>query len=202
MMSKFQLVHLRRWRDELRRTEIADERLAQEDMVRRAQELRDEIVFLLKNGLNEGAQATLATLAEEDMSDFCIMVDLAEGLPIEDVAPLDHDEQAQLAAFLAEDPWRSLAVDIDTTVAIAVIEDAASNGDAAWYDTAPNLIGVVARVLDNVNSEQLGRFAGELSSLHQRTGVTITPDLLEQLDFLMRQAASRIGVRPPVIDNA
>lgn len=51
------------------------------------------------------------------MGDFCIMVDLAQAVAIPGVEPLGKDTVEHLREFLETEPWHSLLVDNDVTVA-------------------------------------------------------------------------------------
>jgi hypothetical protein len=108
-------LELLKWRDA--RTLATDDRALAEEFAARAADVRSQVSFLLSGGLTEGAVAALAALAEEDMVDFCIMVDLASGVDISGVAPLDAETRVHLSEFLDEEPWRSLATDNDITIA-------------------------------------------------------------------------------------
>lgn len=195
------LVRFWTWRDSIHRrlaeTHV-DDASHHEAFVMRAQELRDEIEFLARNGLNEGAEEALGTLAEQDMADFCIMVDLASDVSMDGVEPLDAETRLHLSEFLDNEPWHSLAVDTDMTVALAMIEDVAADAsDRPWYEASPNLMRVTARVLDQANAEQVRRFAGELNALHEASGTSVPPDAAEIIGYIVRQAANRLGLRPP-----
>ena len=183
------LVRFWTWRDNLhqRLSETHAEDVAHhEAFVSRAQELRDEIEFLARNGLNEGAEETLGTLAEQDMTDFCIMVDLAADVSIDDIVPLDAETRLHLTEFLDNEPWHSLAVDTDMTVALAMIEDvAAGPRELPWYEVSPNLMRVTARVLDQANAEQVRRFAAELNALHEASGTSVPPDAAEIIGYIV-----------------
>jgi len=199
--SSRNLVRFWTWRDSLhqRLTETHAEDVSHHDaFVARAQELRDEIEFLARNGLNEGAEEALGTLAEQDMADFCIMVDLAADVSIDGVVALDAETRLHLAEFLDNEPWHSLAVDTDMTVALAMIEDvAAGTEDRPWYEASPNLMRVTARVLDQANAEQVQRFAAELNALHEASGTSVPADAAEIIGYIVEQAATRVGLRPP-----
>ncbi len=195
------LVRFWTWRDSLHQRLAATH---EEDashhaaFVARARELREEIEFLARNGLNEGAEEALGTLAEQDMADFCIMVDLAADVSIDGVTPLDAETRLHLAEFLDNEPWHSLMVDTDMTVALAMIEDVAASAEGrAWYEVSPNLMRVTARVLDQANAEQVRRFAGELNALHAAGGASVPGDAAEIIGYIVAQAAGRLGLRPP-----
>ena len=95
-----------KWR-ESKLLAIDDDALA-DQFAARAAEVRSQVEFLLGGGLTEGAEAALGALAEEDMVDFCIMVDLAGGVTIGGLEPLDPQTQLHLSEFLDQEPWRSL----------------------------------------------------------------------------------------------
>ncbi len=164
----------------------------------RTEEVRESIEFVLTNGLNEGAETALGTLAEEDMGDFCIMVDLAQGVTIPGVEPLGKDTAEHLREFLETEPWHLLLVDNDVTVAIAMLEDVAVRADEGpWYRLCPNMVRVMAAVLDEVNAEQMQRLVGEIEALQDRTGVRLPDDVLALVANLVHSNATRLGVRPP-----
>ena len=132
------------------------------------------------------------------MADFCIMVDLAADVAIDDVAPLEPETRLHLAEFLDNEPWHSLMVDTDLTVALAMIEDLAAGGDTRpWYEVSPDLVRVTARVLDQANAEQIRRFAGELNALHEASGTSVPADAAEIIGYIVENAANRLGLRPP-----
>lgn len=195
------LVRFWAWRDSLHQrlsTTHAEDAAHHDAFVARAQELRDEIEFLARNGLNEGAEEALGTLAEQDMADFCIMVDLAADVSMEGVDPLDAETRLHLTEFLDNEPWHSLAVDTDMTVALAMIEDVAVGTEGRpWYEVSPDLMRVTARVLDQANAEQVRRFAAELNALHDASGTSVPADAAEIIGYIVEQAAARVGLRPP-----
>ena len=199
--SSRKLVRFWTWRDNLHQrlsATHAEDAAHHDAFVARARELRDEIEFLARNGLNEGAEEALGTLAEQDMADFCIMVDLAADVSIDGVAALDAETRLHLTEFLDGEPWHSLAVDTDMTVALAMIEDVAAGAeDRPWYAVSPNLMRVTARVLDQANAEQVRRFAAELNALHEASGTSVPADAAEIIGYIVEQAANRVGLRPP-----
>lgn len=189
------------WRDDLHqrlastREEDAAHRAA---FVARARELADEVAFVLGNGLTEGAVEALSALAEQDMADFCIMVDLAASVSIAEVTPLAPEVRLHLEEFLDDEPWHSLMVDNDLTVAVAMVEAvAAADDEVPWYETSPNLVRVTARVLDQANAEQVQRFVGELNALGEASGARLPNDAAEILQYIVRGAAQRLGIEPP-----
>ena len=165
---------------------------------RRAVEVRESVEFVLNNGLNEGAETALGTVAEEDMGDFCIMVDLAQNVAIPGVEPLGKNAAEHLREFLETEPWHSLLVDNDVTVAIAMLEDVSVRSDEGpWYRVCPNMVRVMAAVLDEVNAEQMQRLMGEIGALQDRTGVRLPDDVLGLVENLVHTNANRLGIRPP-----
>lgn len=189
------------WRDDLHRRLAAtreEDAAHRAAFVARAQELADEVAFVLGNGLTEGAVEALSALAEQDMVDFCIMVDLAAAVSIAGVTPLAPEVRRHLEEFLDNEPWHSLMVDNDLTVALAMVEAVAAAGaEVPWYETSPNLIRVTARVLDGANAEQVQRFVGELNALGEASGAPIPNDAAEILRYIVRGAAQRLGIEPP-----
>ena len=109
--------------------QVAGDAEVSDAFAQRAGEVRESVEFVLDNGLNEGAEEALGSLAEQDMGDFCIMVDLAQGVAIPEVEPLRKDTAEHLVEFLETEPWHSLLVDNDVTVAIAMLEDVAVRVD-------------------------------------------------------------------------
>jgi hypothetical protein len=187
-------LELLRWR-ESRALAIEDRALA-EEFAGRAAELRSQVNFLLGGGLTEGAIEALGALAEEDMVDFCILVDLAAGITIAGATPLDAETRLHLTEFLDEEPWRSLAVDNDITIALATIEDMLLQSDEApWYRVAPQLPVTLANLMDRVDREQYIRFAGELEArLHQHRARS--SDGIVIVREIVRAGARRVGVHP------
>ena len=193
------LLRFSNWRLNVHDRHGADADTAISDaFAQRADEVRESVEFVLSNGLNEGAETALGTLAEEDMGDFCIMVDLAQGITIPGVEPLGKDTAEHLCEFLETEPWHSLLVDNDVTVTIAMLEDVAVRADEGpWYRICPNMVRVMAAVLDEVNEEQMRRLVGEIEALHVRTGVRLPADVLALVENLVHSNAARLGVRPP-----
>ncbi len=189
------------WRLNVRDShQVAEDAALSDAFSQRAVEVRESIEFLLDNGLNEGAEAALGSLAEQDMGDFCIMVDLAQRVAIPEVEPLRKVTAEHLEEFLETEPWHSLLVDNDVTVAIAMLEDVAVRVDEGpWYRVCPNMARVVADVLDKVNAEQMQRFVGEIEALKSRTGVRLPDDVLDLVTNLVTSNAERLGMRPPSI---
>lgn len=193
------LVRFWTWRD-LTHQQIAHDAADAAAFAERAAELREELEFLLTGGLSEGAEETLGTLAEQDMSDFCIMVDLSQEKALPGVTPLASTTRENLQQFLDHEPWHSLMVDTDLTVALAMYENLAIREDnLPWYEVSPNLVRITARVLDQANAEQVRRFAGELEALHARTELKLPSEVAELVRNLVDTAAHRVGIEPPAI---
>lgn len=181
-----------KWR-EAKLLAIEDHALA-EEFAARAAEVRSQVSFLLGGGLTEGAAAALAALAEEDMVDFCIMVDLAGGIRIGGCDPLDAQTRLHLSEFLDEEPWRSLSVDNDIIITLAMIEDILVRGnEMPWYRASPQLPVTLANLMDRVDREQYVRFAAEFEARltrhpdHASDGIVLVRELV-------RAGARRVGV--------
>ena len=188
-------LELLRWR-ESRALALEDQALA-EAFSSRAAEIHAQVTFLLSQGFSEGANESLAALAEGDMVDFCVMVDLVGAVDIPDVAPLDDSTRRHLEEFLDQEPWHSLAVDNDITITLATIEDLLermANGEP-WYHVSPQLPATLANLMDRVDREQFMRFAGELTNRQQR--VRNAAERLGFLNEIIIAGAHRVGVRPP-----
>ena len=185
------------WRDLNRRVQAArkeDEEHAAA-FAERAQEMRDKLEFLLSAGLSEGAELSLNALAEEDMSDFCIMVDLAEPIDIPGVTPLAEQTRQHLHNFLDNEPWHSLVIDNDITVALASLDAiGASTSNRPWYDQSPHLIEMIARLLDQTNKEQLLRLVGEYNALAARDDLHLPKELGTTFEALVHSATQRLGL--------
>jgi len=188
-------LELLRWR-ESRALALEDETLA-EAFSSRAAEVHSQVTFLLGNGFSEGAGEALTALAEGDMVDFCVMVDLASTVAIPGVAPLDEDTRLHLDEFLDQEPWHSLAIDNDITITLATIEDLLVRmvAGAPWYRVSPQLPVTLANLLDRVDREQFIRFAGELGARQQHYGKAA--GRLRFLNEIIIAGAHRVGVRPP-----
>jgi hypothetical protein len=181
-----------KWR-ESKLLAVDDAALADE-FAARAAEMRSQVEFLLSGGLTEGAEEALAALAEEDMVDFCIMVDLAGGVAIGGLEALDAQTQLHLSEFLDEEPWRSLSVDNDIIIALAMIEDVLVQGDhVPWYRASPQLPVTLANLLDRVSREQYVRFAAEFEERLARYPHR-APDGIAFVRELVRGGARRVGV--------
>ena len=187
-------LNILKWR-EAKAIAVEDRALA-EQFATRAGEVRSEVDFLLSGGLTEGASEALAALAEEDMVDFCIIVDLAGGVAIDGVVPLDPDTRMHLNEFLDEEPWRSLSVDNDITIALAMVEETVARSDhEPWYRTSPQLPVTLANLMDRVDREQYMRFSGELDLRLQRHP-DHAADLVAIVREIVRSGARRVGVQP------
>ena len=186
---------LLRWR-ESRALALEDQALA-EAFSSRAAEIHAQVTFLLSQGFSEGANESLAAMAEGDMVDFCVMVDLVGAVDIPDVAPLDESTRRHLEAFLDQEPWHSLAVDNDITITLATIEDLLERmaTDEPWYHVSPQLPATLANLMDRVDREQFMRFAGELTNRQQH--VRNAAERLGFLNEIIIAGAHRVGVRPP-----
>ena len=113
------------------------------------------------------------------------------------IGALKHEH---LAKFLDHEPWHSLMVDTDLTVALAMYESLAIREDnLPWYEVSPNLVRITARVLDQANAEHLQRFAGELQTLHDRHAGELPQEVAELVRYLVASAAQRLGIEPPSI---
>jgi hypothetical protein len=188
-------LELLRWR-ESRALALEDQALA-EAFSSRAADVHAQVTFLLSQGFSEGANKALSAMAEGDMVDFCVMVDLASAVVIPGVARLNEHTRIHLQEFLDQEPWRSLAVDNDITIALATIEDLLermANGET-WYRVSPQLPVTLATLMDRVDREQFMRFAGELTDRQQR--VRNAAERLRFLNEIIIAGAHRVGVRPP-----
>jgi hypothetical protein len=174
-----------------------DDREVADEFATRAAEVRSQAAFLLSGGLTDGAVEALGALAEEDMVDFCIMVDLASGVDVAGVAPLDSQTRLHLGEFLEREPWRSLAVDNDITIALAMVEDVLANVDQSpWYRISPHLPVTLANLMGRVDREQYLRFAGELDARVKRHPAP-SEEALAIVREIVRSGARRVGVQPP-----
>ncbi len=183
-----------KWRESKMRA-VADHSIA-EEFAARAGEVRSQVSFLLSGGLTDGAIEALGALAEEDMVNFCIMVDLAGGVEISGVAAPDPQTRLHLTEFLDREPWRALSVDNDITIALAMIEDVLSQPDLApWHRTSPQLPVTLANLMDRVDREQYVRFASELEARLQRYP-SHAADGVAMIREIMRVGARRVGAHP------
>lgn len=190
------------WRDMNHRLNVAkqeDEDL-RDRFAERSLEVREEIEFLLGGGLSEGAEESLAAVAEGDMTDFCIMVDLAIPIEIPQVPPLFEQTRKHLENFLDREPWHSLAIDNDIVVALAMLDEVGAHlTNKPWYHYSPGLVATVASVLDRVDAEQFNRFVGEYGALSARDHLQLPEDVSAILSPLIAQAAHRLGTPVPQI---
>ena len=185
------------WREFNRRMQTAreDDAAQAEEFATRAAEVREEVTFLLSAGLSEGAEEALNALAEGDMNDFCILVDLAEPIDIPDVEPLDEEVRKQLHNFLDGEPWHSLVIDNDITVTLASLDAIGANPtNRPWYEQAPHLVELMARLLDQVNKEQLMRLVGEYNALAERDHLHLPTELATVFESLVHNACQRLGL--------
>ncbi len=173
-----------------------------EAFAERAAEVHSDVTFLLSAGLTEGAVAALTALAEEDMVDFCIMVDLASGMHMGGVTQLNAQTQQHLSEFLDQDPWYSLSVDNDITVTLAMIEDVLAHApETPWHRTSPQLPVTLANLMDRVDREQFARFAQELDARLKRhpemaDGTGAGADGVALIREIVRTGARRVGAHP------
>lgn len=168
----------------------------------RAQEIRDVVSDVLAAGLSEGAEQALTDLAEEDSVDFCILVDLASDVSIPEVEPLAEETAAKLLQFLQREPWRSLEVDTEIAVCLAMLRAyGESEEETIWHMGDPHLLKSISRAFDGVNSEQLGRFVAEINALHTHPKIHFDVELKALAVASAENAAARLGVKPPVLFN-
>ncbi len=184
-------IKLLKWRES--QNLVEDEAIAAH-FAERAAEVRREIEFLLTAGLTEGAEEALAAFAEGDMVDFSIMVDLASHVAIDGVEPLPGETRLHLEEFLDEEPWHSLAIDLDITVVLAMIEDVLAH-EGRWYETSPKLTLTLATLMDRVDREQFQRTEAEIQALINRHEVS-DATTIEIINSLVHVGAQRLGVRP------
>ena len=189
-----------RWRDlnaQLLEAQESDERI-QHEFECQAREVREQVVFLTNGG--SGAEEALATLAEEDMTNFCVMVDLAEPIAIPGVEPLPDAARRRLQRFLATEPWRSLAVDNDISVALALLDSiGAMQRDVPLRRQPHGLLDVLNAVLANVNEEQFDRFIEEYRLLQERDRFALPNQAKTVFETMVKQSAGRLGVRSPLL---
>ena len=154
---------------------------------------------MLANGLNEGAQASLSELAEEDMVDFCIMVDLANHVDIPGVDALGAETARCLEQFFAEDPWHALRADAEIMVCLAMLRAyGESEGETIWHLNDPYLLTAISRALDDCNEEQLGRFVAEANALAERSDIVWDDELNDLMAVCVNRAADRLRVKIPM----
>ena len=189
-----------RWRD-LHREQVAahaeDAELAEAFRLR-VLELKESVEFLLNGGLNDGAVEALGAIAEQDMADFCILMDLADPHIADRYGGVEATSQQALAQFMQLEPWRSLAVDNDLTIALALLDEVSSlHVDRPWYTHAPTLAAVTGRALDAADADQIARFVGEFNALAERDGLQLPDGFEAVLDSQLTQAANRLGLPTP-----
>ncbi len=193
-----------RWRDlnrQMVQAQKEDAALAAQ-FDERAAQLAEQVQFLAGAGLTDGARAALASLAEQDMADFCILVDLADPGFAQRWPELSPQAREALAAFVAEEPWRSLIVDHDITIALALLDEVCGlHTDRPWYDYAPGLAAITGRALNKAHTDQLARFVGEFNVLAQRDDLQIPADFAGVLQAQVGAAASRLGQPSPTIEQ-
>ena len=186
------------WRDYHRRGRSAAYEQASEYFRDRAQEVADLVSGLLSGGLSEGAEEALAALAEEDAQDFCILIDLAEGVEIPGVNALEDDRLEALQMFLDHEPWHSLMVDVEISLCIAMLEDyGRTPEDVPWYRSHPEVVSVCAQMLDGVNQEQLNRFVGDVNFMADHDDIRLDEDVASVVRYSVSRAADRLGVKVP-----
>ena len=168
----------------------------------RSQEIRELVADVLGAGLSEGAIKALGDLAEEDPVDFCIMVDLAEAVDIPDVQPLHNEDIAKLRMFLQAEPWRSLQVDTEIAVCLAMLRAyGESEEETIWHMGDPHLLRSISLVFETVNREQLGRFAADMNALNRKPGINFDVELMAISTAGAENAAIRLGIQPPELFN-
>lgn len=168
----------------------------------RAKELRETIVAVLAGGLSEGAERALTDLAEEDSVDFCIMMDLANNVQIPGVDRLESEDELHLRQFLHDEPWRSLEVDIEIAVCLAMLRAyGESDEETIWYESDPHLLKSMSQAFQGVNREQLGRFVAEINALGAQRHVEFDAELKALAVVSAESAAHRLGVKMPVLFN-
>ncbi len=176
------------------RVAVADDEIAAQ-FQSRAQELRVELIDLLAAGLSDGVCVALSALAEEDMVDFCIMVDLAEPVALNGVEPLPEHTRQLLAQFLDDEPWHSLSVDHDITVTLALLDSVGVQpAQAHWYLYAPGLFDLLGRTCARASKEQFMRLVGEYQALAERDQIRLSDDAQELFNGLINQTAHRHGL--------
>ncbi len=168
----------------------------------RASEIRDIIIDVLGAGLSEGAEQALGDLAEEDMVDFNILVDLSNEVDIPGVEALEHEDAAKLRQFLAEDPWRSLCADTEINVCLAMLRSyGESEDETIWHMGDPHMLRSISTAFDAANNEQMGRFVAEINNLARRPNIRFDNELTAIIIAGAESAAARLGVHPPDLFN-
>jgi hypothetical protein len=179
-----------------------DDQAVAEQFHARAAEVRDLVTDLISGGLSEGAETALAALAEEDMVDFCILVDLAEPVTIRNVEPLSEDNRQYLEQFLDQEPWHSLAVDHDIMVALALLDSIGTQpAEARWYRYAPGLFDLLASIFDRASKEQFMRFVGEYQVLAERDQIRLSDDARELFQTMVDKTAHEHGLGNLLTDS-
>lgn len=165
----------------------------------RAGELHEELEFILSSGLNEGAEASLTHLAEEDIVDFCIMADLANHVDIPGVRSLSIETARCLEQFIASEPWHALLADTEIMVCLAMLRAYGENEeDTVWHVNEPYLLTAISRALDDCNEEQLGRFVAETNALAKLSDIIWDDELNDLMTVCANRAAQRLGVKHPL----
>ena len=168
----------------------------------RAEEIRDIIAQVLHAGFSTGAEQALTDLAEEDSVDFCIMVDLANHVDIPGIEPLDKEDTIHLLQFLEAEPWRSLVVDTEIAVSLAMLRAyGESEEETIWYMGDPHLLSTLSKTFESVNKEQFGRFIAEINSLCRDRGLRFDDELMALSRASANRAADRLGLQPPILFN-
>lgn len=168
----------------------------------RAEELRDLVGRVLQSGLSEGAEQALGDLAEEDMVDFCILVDLANEVDIPGVTSLEHEDAAKLRQFLATEPWRALIVDTEINVCLAMLRSyGESEAETIWHMGDPHMLKTISRAFEAADREQLGRFVAEINRIAARPAVRFDTELMALMTAGAERAAERLGIQPPSLFN-
>lgn len=189
------------WRDylHLRRDKVRGDAEAYCD---RAQEIRELVAKTLSGGLTDAASYALGDLAEGDIVDFCVMVDLANGVEIPDVEPLDDDTREWLMQWRETEPWRALTVDTDINVCLAMLRAHGQEPDEIiWHMGDPHLLRTISQVFEQVDREQYARFVVEINVLVTSHKYNFDSELLALLNVASDNAAHRIGVEPKPIGN-
>ncbi|MFT7654285.1 MAG: hypothetical protein ACI9ON_002482 [Limisphaerales bacterium] len=164
--------------------------------------VRDLVATVLQVGLSEGAEQALTDLAEEDSVDFCIMIDLAAGLDIPGVEPLVGQQKQMLSQFLAQEPWRSLEVDTEIAVCLAMLRVyGESEAETIWHMGDPHLLKSISRAFEGVNKEQLARFVAEINTLAAQRAISFDNELCALSLACAESAANRLGTQAPSLFN-
>ncbi len=168
----------------------------------RAAELRELVTRTLSGGLNEASEEILADIAGDDIVDFCILVDFANDVDIPDVDPLDEDTREWLSRWVENDPWRSLAIDTDISVCVAMLRAYGKNEqETIWHMSDPHLLRSISRVFDAVDREQYLHFVGEINALHEAAAVSFDSELIALTTASAERAAERLGIQQAILFN-